>query len=168
VPTPTYFAIFTTLGLTRLSEAQASGVALAFAHVAVGDGGGNPIAPDASMTALVNERARVVTNSVSVSPDALNVVRVEGLIPSSVGGFTIREAGVFNRDGELLAIASYPPIYKPITADGVTVEEYIRILLQYATTSAIAVSTDPNVVTATQRYVDDNTAGAAALWETYS
>lgn len=167
MPTP-YYSIFTTLGLTRLAEAHAAGVALVFSHVAVGDGNGAPIVPDAAMTALVHETARVVTNSVSVSPDEPDIVRVEGLIPSATGGFTIREAGLFNRAGELMAIASYPPIYKPVPADGVSVEEYIRILLKYATTTAIALTTDPDVITATRLYVDDMTAGGLALLKGYT
>lgn len=165
---PTYYALFTNLGLQRLAEAHAAGVALVFASVAVGDGGGAPITPDASMTTLVNETARVPTNSVSVSPDQPDIVRVEGLIPANKGGFTIREAGVFNLAGELMAVASYPPIYKPVPADGVSVDEYIRILLKYASVEAIALTVDPNVIIATRLYVDDMTAGGLAIWRTHS
>jgi len=122
---PTYYAIFTTVGLTRLAEAQATGVPLVFEHVAVGDGNGAPITPDASMTALVHETSRVGVNYVGTLAYEPTTVRVEGLLPSDDGGYTIREAGLFNGAGELIAIASYPPIYKPVEADGVTVEEYI-------------------------------------------
>lgn len=167
MPTPTYYAIFTSLGLTRLAEAQATATPLVFTHVAVGDGGGAPIAPNASMTALVNERARVPTNSVGISPDQPDIVRVEGLIPSGTGGFFIREAGLFNLAGELMAVSSYPPTYKPVPADGATVEEYIRMLLQYTAVTAIALTIDPDVITATRLYVDDATAGQLALWERF-
>lgn len=165
---PTYFAVFTTLGLARLADAQYTATPLVFTHVAVGDGNGAPITPSAAMTALVHETARVVVNGVSISPDAPNVVRVEGLIPSGTGGFTIREAGLFNLAGELIAVASYPPIYKPVPGDGVTVEEYIRILLKYEAVAAIALTTDPDVITATRLYVDDLTAGGLWLWETFT
>lgn len=165
---PTYYAILTTLGLQRLAEATASGVPLVFAHVAVGDGNGVAITPDAAMTALVHETARVSVNNVEVSPDQPDIVRVEGLLPSDTGGFTIREAGLFNFAGELIAIASYPPIYKPTPADGVTVEEYIRILLQLTDVTAVSLTVDPSVITATRIYVDDKTAGGLALWEDYS
>jgi hypothetical protein len=152
---PPYKAIFTTLGLQRLAEAQASGVPLVFTEVAVGDGGGAEITPIASMTALVNERARVDVNLVEIHPDAPNTVRVEGLIPAATGGFFIREAGLFNGAGELIAIASYPPIYKPELADGVSVDEYIRILLVYENLEdAIELSADLSVVIATRPYVD--------------
>lgn len=150
-----YFAIFTTLGLQRLAEAQASGVPLVFATVRVGDGNGSEITPLASMTALVNEVASVDVNLVEIHPDAPSTVRVEGLIPAATGGFTIREAGLFNGDDEMIAIASYPPTYKPNLADGVSVDEYIRILLVYENLEeAIELTADLSVVTATRPYVD--------------
>ncbi len=153
---PTYKAILTTLGLTRLAQAIEHESPLVFKYLAVGDGGGSPITPVAGMTSLVNESARVLVNTVEVSPDEPTTVRVEGLIPAATGGFTIREAGLFNPAGELIAVASYPPIYKPVPGDGVSVDEYIRILLVYADVGdAIALTVDPNVIMATRLYVDE-------------
>jgi len=163
---PAYYARITDLGLVRLAAAQYSGVPLVFAHVAVGDGNGSPITPSPSMTALVHERARVAVNNTAISPDAPHVLRVEGRIPSDVGGFTIREAGLFNVAGELIVVASYPPTYKPEPADGVTVEEYVRVLVEYAAVEAVQLTTDPSVVTATLRDVEDATAGG--LWLFYN
>lgn len=168
MPLPTYYAILTTLGLTRLAEAQMSGIPLVFTQLAVGDGGGSPITPLSSMTHLVNEYTRVPVNNVEISPDAPTTVRVEGEIPSGTGGFTIREAGLFNLAGEMIAIASYPPIYKPRPSDGALVDEYIRILIVYAAVTAIALSVDPDVITATRTYVDDSTASELWLWENFS
>jgi phage-related tail fiber protein len=165
---PTYYAILTTVGLTRLAEAQMSGVPLVFTEFSVGDGSGSPITPDAGMTALVNETYRGDVNNVEISPDAPTTVRIEGLVPSAIGGFAIREAGLFNASNELIAIASYPPIYKPTPAEGATVEEYIRILIEYAAVEAVALTTDPAVVTATRLYVDDMTAGGLWLWENFT
>lgn len=162
-----YYTILTTVGLTRLAEAQATSTPLVFTHVAVGDGGGSPITPAVGMTELVNERARVAVNNVSVSPDEPTTVRVEGLLPSGTGGFTIREAGLFNGAGELIAIASYPPTYKPTPGDGALVEEYIRILIVYAAVDAVALTVDPAVVMATRQDVEDATAGGLHLWETF-
>lgn len=152
----TYYAVITNLGAIRLAAAQATATPLEFTHLAVGDGAGSPITPDAAMTALVNERARVAINNVEVDPDNLDTVRVEGLIPAATGGFTIHEAGLFNGDGELIAVASYPPIYKPVPADGASVEQYIRILFAYlSVTDAIALTVDTSVIIATRLYVDD-------------
>lgn len=153
---PTYQAIFTTLGLQRLAEAQANYTPLVFTDLAVGDGGGSPTTPDVDQTELVNETARVSVNLIEVDPDNPNQVRVEGLIPAATGGFTIREAGLFNGDNELIAVANYPDIYKPELSDGVSIEEYIRILLVYENpTDAIELTSDLSVVMATRAYVDE-------------
>lgn len=165
---PTYFSIFTTLGLQRLAEAQMNEVPLVFTEFAVGDGGGSPITPDAGMSELVNEVYRGDVNGVSISPDAPRTVRVEGLIPSGTGGFMIREAGLFNGSGELIAIASYPPMYKPTPAEGATVEEYIRVLLEYEAVEAIGLTVDPAVVMATREDVENATGGSLFLWERFS
>lgn len=161
---PTYGAILTTTGLARLAAATVDDQ-LVFVHLAVGDGNGAPITPSPGMTALVNERARVNVNAVDGSPDEPNTVRVEGLIPAAIGGFTIREVGLFNGAGELIAIASYPPIYKPVPSDGASVDEYIRILIVYSNTAVIALTIDGSVITATRTYVDNATAGGLYLWE---
>lgn len=154
---PTYYAILTTVGLAKLANALATEHPLVFSYLAVGDGDGDPITPDAAMTSLVNERARVAVNNVEIDPSAPNIVRVEGKIPAATGGFTIREAGLFNSGGDLLAVASYPPIYKTEPgADGVSVDTYIRILLVYSdAVEAVAITVDTSVVVATKFYVDD-------------
>lgn len=165
---PTYFAIFTTLGLQRLAEAQLNNVPLVFTEFAVGDGGGAAITPSAEMTELVNEQYRGDVNDVSISPNEPRTVRVEGLIPSATGGFTIREACLFNGAGEMIVIAGYPPVYKPTPAEGAIVEEYIRLLLEYAAVEAIALTVDPAVVMATREDVENATGGGLFLWERFT
>jgi len=152
-----YFAKLTTIGLQRLAEATATYTPLVFFELAVGDGNGSPVTPTAGMTELVNETARVAVNTVDTVPEDPNIVRVEGLLPATTGGFTIREAGLFNEAGELLAIASFPDIYKTTIADdGVIFDAYIRILIAYENAAdAIEITADPSVVMATRLYVDD-------------
>lgn len=164
---PTYGAIITTIGAARLAAADVSDPLL-FVHLAVGDGNGAPITPNPSMTALVHEQARVSVNLVELDPSSANTVRVEGIIPAATGGFTIREAGLFNGAGELIAVASYPPIYKPVPADGVSIEEYIRILIVYSPVNVIGLTVDGSVVTATRQQLDDATAGGLFLWENFT
>lgn len=165
---PAFFSIVTTLGLQRLAQAQQSGTPLIFRYVAVGDGDGSAITPDASMTELVNERARVLVNSVEISQDDPTAIRIQGIIPSGTGGFTIREAGFFNAAGELIVVASYPPTYKPSPSDGVLVQEYIEGQIQYAAVEAVALTVDPNVIVATRLDVDDATGGMLFLWERFT
>jgi hypothetical protein len=152
---PTYFAIWTTLGLQRLAEAVANATPLVFTHFAVGDGGGAPIIPDASMTSLVQEEDRQAVNSVEIDPSAPTTIRVEAIFPAATGGFTIREAGIFNGAGELIAVASHPPIYKTTPADGVSVDTYIRMLLVYVDVTAVSLTVDTSVVVPSRKYVDD-------------
>lgn len=154
-----FSAILTTLGLSRLATAQATNTPLVFTHVAVGDGNGSPVTPVASMTALVHETARVTVNAVDLDTDVADAVRVEGLFPADVGGFTIREGGLFNGAGELIAVASFPDIYKAVPADGASVPVYIRIPIEYAgVATAISITVDDSVVMATRSYVDDRMA----------
>jgi len=163
-----YYCILTTLGLQRLAEAQYSGIPLVFTHFAVGDGNGSPVTPSAGATALVNETWRGSINGVTIHPSAANTIRVEALIPAGSGGFTIREAGLFNADDELIAVASYPATYKPNLADGVTCQEYLRILIEYAAVEAVDLTVDTSVIMATREYVDNATAGGLALWESFT
>lgn len=150
----TYYAIFTAMGLTRLAEAQVSGTPIAFVDVAVGDGGPGGInTPDPSLTALRNERWRG-TATTELDPSIANTVRVEGHILAATGGFTIREVGLFNGSGEMIAYASYPTIYKPTPGEGASVDEYIRVLLTYAAVDAISLTVDGSVIVASRAYVD--------------
>jgi hypothetical protein len=152
----TYYAIITDLGATKLADAAASFTPLVFSHLAVGDGNGSTPTPDPAQTSLVNETARVAINAVDVDPDNPNQVRIEGLIPADTGGFTIREAGVYSDAGDLIAVANYPDIYKPVPADGASIAEYIRIVLAYTNPSdAMSITTDTSVVMATREYVDE-------------
>ena len=165
---PDFYAIITTIGATRLAEAQYAGVPLVFTEFAVGDGDGEAITPAVGMTALVNEVYRGDVNDVQIYESAPRTIRVEGVVPSDEGGFTIREVGLFNAAGELIIVASYPETYKTTPYEGATVETYVRILVEYASVEAIALTTDPAVVTASREYVDNATAGGLFLWENFT
>jgi phage-related tail fiber protein len=143
-------------------------VPLVFTHFAVGDGDGSAITPDVDMEELVNERWRGSVNDVQIHSEAPSTIRIEGLIPANQGGWTIREAGVFNAAGELIVVASHPPVEKPVLADGVSAQAYIRVLIEYAAVDAVALSVDTDVVTATRTDVDDATAGGLFLWENFT
>jgi hypothetical protein len=151
-----FYAILTADGQDKLADALATSSTVLITHVAVGDGNGAPITPDPLMTSLVNERARVAVNAITIDPSTSNRVLVEGLFPVDVGGFTIREAALFDTDGLMIAIASYPDIYKPLVADGAAVAEYIRIPLEYlGITSGVVLTVDNSTIMATRQYADD-------------
>lgn len=155
-----YYTILTDLGLTRLAEAHASGVPVVFAEVAVGDGGGAEYEPVSTQTALVNEVWRGDVNAVDQDPANDTHVRVEAIIPADDGGFTIREVGIFNDAGELLAVAKHPPTYKATPAEGVTTQHYLRPVLAVTDADDVTLTVDTSIVTATREYVDDRVAGS--------
>lgn len=161
---PDYFALITTVGAAKLAAAQASENPLRFVDFAVGDGDGAGYTPDAAMTELVNERARVAVNQVVVWSDAENTISIEGTIPAATGGFTVREIGIFDPDGDLIVIASTPPTYKAEIADGVTADLYLKVLIEYAVVEAVELTVDGAVVMATREYVDENGAAQLALY----
>lgn len=165
---PTYSATLTTIGAQRLAEAAYTGVAIVFQEIAAGDGNGSVPTPSVSQTELVNEVWRGDVETVEIYDSAPSTVRIEGTIPAATGGFTVREVGVFNNAGELIIVASHPPTVKPVPADGVSADMILRQLLYYSPISAVELTVDPAVATASREYVDESTGGRLYLWENFS
>ncbi|HHQ4490084.1 TPA: phage tail protein [Aeromonas hydrophila] len=150
-----YFAILTAAGQAKLANAIALGVPLKITHMAVGDGNGQPVTPNAAQTALVRERRRAPINTLFQDPTNQSQLVAEQIIPENVGDWWIREAGIFSEDGTLLAIANTPDTYKPLLSSGAGRTQVIRIVLIVSDTSAVELKIDPAVVLATRKYVDD-------------
>lgn len=152
-----YYSIPTNTGLTKLAQAQANGTPLAITHMAVGDGSGLPVEPWEGMTALVNEVWRGEVNKIALSPDNSNWITIEAKIPVDVGGWWIREIGLFDSAGDLVAVSNYPPTEKPVLADGAGQDLYIRLVLAIEDTATITMTLEPSVVMASREYVDSIT-----------
>ncbi|MGL6404602.1 phage tail protein [Aeromonas hydrophila] len=150
-----YFAIPTDAGQAKLANAIALGVPLKITHMAVGDGNGQPVTPNAAQTALVRERRRAPINTLFQDPTNQSQLVAEQIIPENVGDWWIREAGIFSEDGTLIAIANTPDTYKPLLSSGAGRTQVIRIVLIVSDTSAVELKIDPAVVLATRKYVDD-------------
>lgn len=150
-----YFAILTAAGQAKLTNAIALGVPLKITHMAVGDGNGQPVTPNAAQTALVRERRRAPINTLFQDPTNQSQLVAEQIIPENVGDWWIREAGIFSEDGTLIAIANTPDTYKPLLSSGAGRTQVIRIVLIVSDTSAVELKIDPAVVLATRKYVDD-------------
>lgn len=155
--------IHTNAGLTAIADAQVSGTQINLTHMAVGDGNGNEVLPVATQTALVREVYRASVNRV-FKPDPTNDplrFSVELVVPSSVGGFTMREVGIFDADGTLFAVGSLPSTYKPEDGEGAFSDTVVRLDFIVESASVITLQADPNVVIATRTWVTNNiTAGA--------
>lgn len=150
-----YSAILTNAGQAKLANALALGVPLKITHMAVGDGNGQPVTPNAAKTALVRERRRAPINTLFQDPTNQSQLVAEQIIPENVGDWWIREAGIFSEDGTLIAIANTPDTYKPLLSSGAGRTQVIRIVLIVSDTSAVELKIDPAVVLATRKYVDD-------------
>jgi len=144
-----FYSLITTAGLERLADAAVSGEPVGFALMAVGDGNGQLPVPYREQSGLVSEVYRSVLNGLKITDAAANVIEAEMLIPPQVGGFTMREAALYDEDGVCLAVANMPETYKPLLAEGSGRFSVIRIQLAVANTADVQLLNDPGVVVAT-------------------
>lgn len=153
--TTKFYALLTNTGAAKFANAAALGTKIQITEMAVGDGGGTLPTPDASQTTLVNEKRRAALNSLSM--DAVNSSQIiaEQVIPESEGGFWIREIGLFDADGDMVAVANCAETYKPRLQEGSGRTQTVRMILIVNSTAAVTLKIDPSVVLATRKYVDD-------------
>ena len=144
-----FYSLITTAGLERLADAAVSGEPVGFALMAVGDGNGQLPVPYREQSGLVSEVYRSALNGLKITDAAANVIEAEMLIPPQVGGFTMREAALYDKDGVCLAVANMPETYKPLLAEGSGRFSVIRIQLAVASTADVQLLNDPGVVVAT-------------------
>jgi hypothetical protein len=163
-----FFTLVTEIGAAKLANATALGTKVNLTHVAVGDGNGNPITPLPTMEALVHEVHRAPINNLSVDPDNASLILVEMVIPPEVGGFTVHEVGVFDDQGNLFAVASFPATYKPTLAEGSGRELAAILRIQVSSTASITLKIDPTMVLASRKYVDDKITVVRTLVEAHA
>ncbi len=153
--TAKYFAILTNQGAARLANAAALGTKLNLTQMAVGDANGTLPTPDPAQTRLINQKRIAPLNLLTVDPANTSQIIAEQIIPENEGGFWIREIGLYDDDGILIAVANCPETYKPQLQEGSGRTQTIRMILIVSSTSAITLKIDPSVVLATRQYVDD-------------
>ncbi|HBT2487138.1 TPA: phage tail protein [Klebsiella aerogenes] len=153
--TAKYYAILTNQGAARLANATALGTKLNLTQMAVGDANGKLPTPDPAQTALINQQRIAPLNMLTVDPANVSQIIAEQIIPENEGGFWIREIGLYDDDGVLIAVANCPETYKPKLAEGSGRTQTIRMILIVSSTTAITLKIDPSVVLATRQYVDE-------------
>ncbi|EPX4353154.1 phage tail protein [Escherichia coli] len=153
--TAKYFAILTNQGAARLANAAALGTKLNLTQMAVGDANGTLPTPDPAQTKLISQKRIAPLNLLTVDPTNTSQIIAEQIIPENEGGFWIREIGLYDDDGILIAVANCPETYKPLLAEGSGRTQTIRMILVVSSSSAITLKIDPSVVLATRKYVDD-------------
>ncbi|WP_137591399.1 phage tail-collar fiber domain-containing protein, partial [Escherichia coli] len=150
-----FYTLLTDIGAAKLASAAALGVTLKITHMAVGDGGGVLPTPDSKQTALVNEKRRAALNMLYIDPQNSSQIIAEQVIPENEGGWWIREVGLFDESGALIAVGNCPESYKPQLAEGSGRTQTVRMVLITSSTDNITLKIDPAVVLATRKYVDD-------------
>ncbi|PHM65675.1 phage tail fiber protein [Xenorhabdus stockiae] len=160
-----YFALLTKLGADRLANAAALGTKIEITHMAVGDGGGSLPTPDTNQQKLVSEKRRAAINVLSVDPKNTHQIIAEQVIPESEGGWWIREIGLFDKDGVLIAVGNCAETYKPQLQEGSGRTQTIRMVLIVSHTNAVTLKIDPSVVLATREYADTVVAKAISEHE---
>ncbi|MFB3498783.1 tail fiber protein [Escherichia coli] len=148
--------VITDTGAKKLAQAAApDGKPVRLTHMAVGDGGGTLPTPDSKQTRLVHEVWRHTVNRVILDATHQNRIIAELVIPPETGGFWIREIGVFDEHGDLIAVGNTAENYKPAVAEGSGRAQTFRTILTVSSTATVALTVDNTMVMATVDYVDD-------------
>ncbi|EFR5024301.1 phage tail protein [Salmonella enterica] len=150
-----FYTLLTEIGAAKLASAAALGVPLKITHMAVGDGGGVLPTPSEQQTALVAEKRRAALNMLYIDPQNSSQIIAEQVIPETEGGWWIREVGLFDETGALIAVGNCPESYKPQLTEGSGRTQTVRMVLITSSTDNITLKIDPAVVLATRKYVDD-------------
>jgi phage-related tail fiber protein len=150
----TYYALLTAVGEAKIANAAALGTQLQISRMAVGDGNGVLPAPDRNQTALARETYRADLNELKVDPLNTSQIVAELVIPETEGGYWLREMGLYDAAGDLIAVANCPPSYKPQMSEGSGRTQIMRMVLIVSSTTAIQLKIDPSIVLATRAYAD--------------
>lgn len=150
-----FYTILTSVGLAKLINAQLTSDAVTITEVAVGDSNGAYYEPTQSQTKLRKEVWRGRVASVTQDSTNSNWIITEVAIPADDGNFTIREVGVFDQNGDLIAIGKYPQTYKPIATNGSVKDLIIRLILEINNINSVNIQIDPTVAIASRKYVNE-------------
>ncbi|MDS0826017.1 phage tail-collar fiber domain-containing protein [Serratia marcescens] len=150
-----YKAIVTTAGAAKIAAASAGGKQLKITHMAVGDGNGVLPTPNPAQTKLINEKYRALLNTLTIDKSIDNHIIAEFIIPANVGGFWLREMGLYDDAGVLIAVSNMAESYKPKLEEGSGRTQTLRMVLIVSSTEAIQLIAGGDTVLATRDFVDD-------------
>nr|WP_223175871.1 phage tail protein [Pseudomonas sp. EZ-C24] len=153
-----FYAILTNVGAAKQANADALGVAWKITHMGVGDANGTDPLPNASQVSLLNEWRRAPLNQLKVDDKNPAIIVAEQVIPADVGGRWIREIGLYDDAGDLVALANCAPTYKPMLSQGAGRTQVVRMNLVVSSASNVQLKIDPSVVLATREWVTEELA----------
>lgn len=149
-----FFTILTAAGRAKIAAALAEQKQIFLQTMVVGDGNGKYVEPNESQTKVVHEVWRGQLNTLKLAPENPAWVIAEAVLPEQVGGWYIREVGLVDKDGVLIAIGKFPETYKPKLPAGACKQIVIRAVMEVTNAAAVTLMIDPTVVVATREYVD--------------
>lgn len=149
-----FFAILTNIGAAKQANADALGLPWKITHMAIGDANGADPIPSVTQTKLINEVRRAPLNTLKIDPANAAVIIAEQVIPADVGGFWIREIGLYDADGDFVAVANCAPSFKPLLVQGSGRTQIVRLNIIVTNAGNVELKIDPSVVLATRAYVD--------------
>ena len=161
-----FYAILTNIGAAKQANANALGIPWKLTQMGVGDANGTEPTPNAGQISLLNEWRRAPLNQLKVDGNDASIIVAEQVIPAEVGGRWIREIGLYDADGDLVAVANCPPTYKPLLNQGSGRTQVVRMNLVVSSSGNIELKIDPSVVLATRAYCDLIVAEALAKLDT--
>ncbi|AJR00066.1 Phage tail fiber protein [Enterobacteriaceae bacterium bta3-1] len=150
-----YKAVLTKIGAAKIAAATAGGTKINLTQMAVGDGGGTLPTPDPAQTELIAEKHRAALNKVIVDPKHKNYLVAELVIPPEIGGFWMRELGLYDEVGALIAVSNMAESYKPLLSEGSGRAQTLRMVVIVSDMDTVNLLIDSSTVLATQEYVDD-------------
>lgn len=145
-----FYTILTNIGKAKVANAALLSSNVTLKTLKVGDGNGAYYNPTEDQKDLKNTVYTCNVGSVSVDKDNPNWILAETIIPGSVGGFTIREVGLFDTDGDMIAIGKYPETYKPVVANGASKDLNVRTIFEVSNAESVTLNLDPSVIIATK------------------
>lgn len=154
----------TNIGLAKMTNAQITQKTVDAKYMVLGDGNGAYYTPNQSQTSLKKEVWRGLLADISVSESNPNKLTFSAYLPSTVGGFTIREVGIVDTDNQLIALSLFPEQYKPQMSEGITDDSLIHCVIETSNASVVTLAVDPTIIIASRKYVDEKIAkiGGAA------
>lgn len=149
-----FYSILTSIGKAKIANANALGNKLNLTTLVLGDGNGKYYNPTENQEALVNEVWKGNISSITTDSKNPNWIVIETIVAGNVGGFFIREVGIFDDEGSLIAIGKYPETYKPVISDGSTKDLIIRMILEVSNSANVTLKIDPAIIMATKKDVE--------------
>lgn len=149
-----YFTLLTDKGQELFAASAISGEPVGISYMAVGDGGGVSPTPDVLQPALINELYRAPLNRLVIADQSKNIIRAEMIILPQIGGFWLREAALYDDEGECIAVASLPPSYKPQLSEGSGRLHAVNLWIAVSNTADVELKADPSVILATVEEVN--------------